>query len=86
MARYPVTSALVTNSLCGGCCKPTAHCNKALDHGDLLEKLRVRRDLRPVLQRLANEPAPVLPLRCSRPLHVNVPYHRSDRIATTVRH
>jgi len=84
MARYPVTSAFVTNSLCGGgCCyKPTAHCNKSRDHGDLLEKLRVRRDLRPVLQRLANEHAPVLPLRCSRPRHVNVPYHRSDRIAT----
>jgi len=36
------------------CCKPTVHCNKSRDPVDLLQKLCLRRKLRPALERLTN--------------------------------
>jgi len=48
----PSVSMNIVRRYC--CCKPTALCNKSRDHVDLLEKLRLRRKLRPALRRLAN--------------------------------
>jgi len=54
-AHYAETTDFSTNNLhhyC--CCKPTSHCNKLREPVDLLERLRLRHELRQALWHLSN--------------------------------